>query len=448
MLDTWRKLQQSMSPIALDIGRSSVTGVQLQRCSGGYRIYHWMHRDLPRQATGRAASGDRPPKQNAEQEEWAGPDRRRPPASALSSMSAANGGSPANDQGDQQGLRNDDKHASGKQESRSTDTASRDRGQRPQLPDLSGIDLPSQERFSGRSVVACLNPPDIECYPLRVPDALLQQEPGKRVAAVGHEVSRHLKSPLDTYQLDSWAMPAKRTDNPNLMVVAAPRALVDLLINWLEQQSLTCHRLDVAPLALASGLRSGIANEKENTIWGVLDIGSDNARLYIGIDDAPVYVRCIGKGGSAMTARIASELDVEWRIADQYKRRFGIGPPPNEDDICSDLDHSSLSQRQMAEIIDGCLRSVFREMSEEVKRSFQYVMELYPDREADCLYLVGGAANLPGLPARLSDMLGIPVHHPISHRLPRNLKQSNGAVDQRTSELMTALGLCLGGSLT
>ena len=52
------------------------------------------------------------------------------------------------------------------------------------------------------------------------------------------------------------------------------------------------------------------------------------------------------------------------------------------------------------------------------KKSFRYVMHLYPDRSVHGLVLAGGGSNLDGLAELLGEMLGISVQRASADRLP------------------------------
>ncbi len=304
------------------------------------------------------------------------------------------------------------------------------------------IDLRSQG-FLGREAVMCLNPPDVEFCPLRVPDALLAMDRERMLAAVRHEVARHARTPVQEAELDAWPLPPGQGDCPNLMVAVAPAATVQGLIRWVESCGCVGTRVDVAPAVVLRARHRLLGGAVDDRIWGVLDVGWQYSRLYIGVGDVPVYVRCIQRGGDQFTGRIASELGIEPRIAERYKRRYGIAASEvgYRPVLCAD---ELLDDRRLAAILLGALRPAVRGISEEIKRSFDYAMELYPDRQVSLVEVCGGGATMPGFCVQLAAMLGIEVRPADAWSAPDGPSRPTDMSGDEVIELTTALGLALG----
>lgn len=317
----------------------------------------------------------------------------------------------------------------------------------PEAPDArpggrDPIDL-RRQGFLGREAVLCLNPPDVEFCPLRVPEALLALEHERMLAAVRHEVARHARTPVQEAQLDAWPLPAGQGDCPNLMVAVAPAATVQGLIGWVEACGCACTRIDAAPAVVLRARRRLLGGAVDDCIWGVLDVGWQYSRLYIGLGEVPVYVRCIQRGGEHFTRRIASELGVEPQIAERYKRRYGIAA--SEAGYRPVLSPDALlDERRLAAILLGALRPAVRGISEEIKRSFDYAMELYPDKQVTRVEVCGGGAVMPGFCAQLAAMLGIEVVGADAWTAPDVPRRPADLSADGVIELTTALGLALG----
>lgn len=300
-----------------------------------------------------------------------------------------------------------------------------------------------RNRFLGNEVVVALNPPEVECAPLRVPENLLKLDHRTLLAAIRHEVSRTISLPIDGVEMDVWPLMSGHLDSPNLMVAAARREVIATLLNWLDQQKLICRRIDVGPLAALRAC-ARLANAPANDqLWGVLDIGKAAVRLYIGIGAIPIYVRCIPKGGEEMTRRISEELGIDRAVAESYKKHYGVhgGDGHYRSDAAVD---DAVDSRRMAGILLGALRPMIRGMGEEIQRSFRYAMGLYPDRPIAGLWVIGGGGELAGLPEIMSELLGVPVQRVTSTLLPAAWVVPAGGADQAILRSITALGLCLG----
>ncbi len=297
--------------------------------------------------------------------------------------------------------------------------------------------------FVGNEVVVGLSPPEVECTPLRVPDSLLKLEHRALLGAIRHEVGRSISLPVEEVELDIWRLVPGHSDSPNLMVAAAPRKVIQQILAWLDEQRLRCKRIDVGPVAALRACARLADRSADDHLWGVLDFGRTTARLYIGIGQVPVYVRCVPRAGEEMTRRISEELGVSRESAESYKRYYGVQncdghfrTPMSTEDV--------VNSRRMAGILLGVVRPIIRGVGEEVQRSFRYAMGLYPDRPIAGLWLVGGGASLGGLTESLREMLGISVVRVGIESLPSELAFPPSLPDDAVPELATCLGLGFG----
>jgi Tfp pilus assembly PilM family ATPase len=267
--------------------------------------------------------------------------------------------------------------------------------------------------------------------------------PERQSDAVTHEVARQVRLPVDQLQCGTWLVSPGQGDSPNLIAAAASRSMIDAFLAWLDEQHLTCSRMDVAPLAILKGCTFLAGSAPEGTIWGALDVGMNAARLYVAVDDAPVYVRCMQHSGKQMTLQIARELGVDEKTAEQYKCRYGISSAEcgHHRESNSDLE---LAEARMSSILHGALRPVMRDMGEEIKRAFHYVMEFYPEKPVHCLYVVGGSAHLSGLCDVLSGMLGIRVCRPGVDEDRGALQRGASVPEDVIAEMTAAIGLSAG----
>ncbi len=308
-------------------------------------------------------------------------------------------------------------------------------------PALPRIDL---QEFIGREVVLSINPPALECAPLRVPDNLLRLEQRALLGAIRHEVSRNVSLQVDEAELDAWRLAPGQMESPNLMVAAARRDAIYRLLNWLDTQGLVCRRMDVGPLAALRACARMAAGPTGTQLWGVLDMGRSAVRLYIGIGEVPVYVRCMSKGCEEMTRRISDELGVARPVAESYKCHYGVqSTEPGHYRRLASAD-DAVDSRRMSGILLGVLRPIIRGIGEEIQRSFRYAMGLYPDCTVGGLWLIGGGANLSGLCTSLSEMLGIGVQRPGVDNWPIDLVAPAGLSDETVPLMATCLGLGLG----
>lgn len=305
--------------------------------------------------------------------------------------------------------------------------------------------------FRGRSAVAVLNPPAVEFHNLELPPAVLASRDARTAQVVRWEVGRLTSEPIDEIETGHWPLPPTKVSAPNAIGVAARRERVSQTFASCARAGLRCTGIDVGAAALARlGTILHAWNSEE--VWGVLDIGYEEARLLLCVDDVPVLVRRAGPGGHAWTTRIADSLQVSVNSAEVHKREHGIAltsrglrrgpqnPPAGE----------------VASILLGALRGELKDLASEVKRSYEYVLGCYPSRHAADLMLVGGGATMRNLPEFLTSVLGIPVRLAGDY-LADDACRLRYAVDDacthkagvvRVETLASAVGLAIGAEMT
>lgn len=315
-------------------------------------------------------------------------------------------------------------------------------GQKPDRVE-DALPLNLLEAFAGREVVLAIGPPDVEFCALQVPDALLRGEHCNLIRGVRHEVGRHIRQPIDSVELDVWPLVAGHRDGCNVMAAAARRDSIDHLLRVMGTRGYSCSRIDLSPLATLRSCARMVDGFETEHLWGALDIGRSASRLYIGIGETPVYVRCLLSGGDAMTQRIADELGVDAATAERYKRHFGVAAPDGSYRPMAALT-SDVDEERMACILLGVLQPILKGVAVEIEKSFRYAMALYPDRPVSGLILTGGSANLEGLSDVFGRMLGIRVQRIRTDRLVALRGDEPGLPDEAVPGMTTALGLGMG----
>jgi Tfp pilus assembly PilM family ATPase len=112
-----------------------------------------------------------------------------------------------------------------------------------------------------------------------------------------------------------------------------------------------------------------------------------------------------------VTETLARELHVEFRLAEQYKRIYGI----RETDrgfrsLVSGL--SRVNEEALPSVLYAVLRPVLDHLTAEIEKSFRFVLGRLPPVPHGPLFLIGGGARLQGLLEVLAARLGVPVCHP------------------------------------
>ncbi len=345
----------------------------------------------------------------------------------------------------------------------------------------------AQQDFRGRQVVMGLSPPDVEFHPLAIPipwEAGARKQIDSTLMQAAHiEVQRLAGFETKQVETDWWSVPPGRGTDTTAMGVAARSDQVIELCEMCRMMGYECQRIDVSPCATA---RFGFALHppSDNQVWGVLDVGARSTRLTICIDDVPVLARAVGGGGQELTQRIAETLEITPESAEVFKRDHGMqlpgsarphdasAPAPRASDdpelqptgvaaaspgeseagelrdrtSATDPGHTGTATQvlpEVASMIYSVLRPNLDFLCQEIERSYAYVLQLYPDRCAGPLLLLGAGAAMKNFDCFLSDRLGIRVTDAEALRSEDRINFSTGG-KERLGSLACAIGLAIG----
>lgn len=264
-----------------------------------------------------------------------------------------------------------------------------------------------QGRFSGTDVALILSPPDVQFFPLRLPDRALAQEPEKLQQALRWEVAQETRGAADELEVRAWPLPRGRGQNTNIMAVATSAKTAAAWCDQLAAHGLHVRRIDVSPCALVR-LATLAWTPAEHELWGVLDLGLRHATLTVVVGTTPAYVRTLTHGAHHWTCKLAKTFEVSYAVAEQLKREHalapterGFRPGPGAQNL--------LQSPELGGVLTNVLRDALQALAAQVGRCFSYVMQGFPDQTVSRLLLAGGGAALGGLAPLLEAELGIPV---------------------------------------
>jgi type IV pilus assembly protein PilM len=152
--------------------------------------------------------------------------------------------------------------------------------------------------------------------------------------------------------------------------------------------------VDAAPLALANALMAD--HEMEPGAHVLVDIGESSSHLVLFQRGQPFFTRRLDFGGRHLTQAIAEGTRVPPEEAEEWKLTAGADQPG----IRVDWDSA-----EMRAVLDA-LRN---DLADELRRSFAFYRTQGTLPEPLRMWVSGGSARLPGLAARLGEVLGIPV---------------------------------------
>jgi type IV pilus assembly protein PilM len=226
-----------------------------------------------------------------------------------------------------------------------------------------------------------------------------------------------------------------------VLLAAAYEATVSRLVNAVEAGGLQVAAVDLVPLALTRALAlpapalvtAGAGGEvlEQHGAEGIVSIGGGVTSIAVHENGVARFVRVLGSGGRELTDAVAADLDVPFETAEALKRALA---QPNPDDMVTRA--RSAVDRPLSVLLD------------EVRSSIDYYRNQPGSARLMRVVVTGGSAQLPGLPERLSALVGVPVEPAYMHEVLRigDIGFPADELPRLEPYLPAAVGLALGGA--
>lgn len=211
-------------------------------------------------------------------------------------------------------------------------------------------------------------------------------------SAIKWEAEQYIPLPLDQVNVDYTVLrDAKETGTGKMevLLVAAPKALVDRYLTILELAELNAVGAETEIIATARAVARSATNVK--TIM-VVALGAQTTDIALLKNGVLVFTRSVAAGGEAITRAIAQNFDFTVSQAEEYKRTYGLAKDKLEGKI-------ALAAKPIMDTIVG-----------EIRRGLAYYQEKYKDQSTiQTILLTGGTARLPGMVVYLAEATGVEV---------------------------------------
>lgn len=203
--------------------------------------------------------------------------------------------------------------------------------------------------------------------------------------------------PFDPEQLyfDFWIVGPGATDvEVRVLLVAAPKEVVDAVIRVLAKAGLKLAVIDIEPLAIERTL-------PETPDCMVIDCGATFSQVTLFQKESPVFTRNIPIGGNQFTSVVMESMEVGRDEAERIKQggegilRTGTG----------------------AEVMTAQIDRIVGELAGEVRRTLEYYQVQNREVNITSVFLTGGGAKIAALAEKLSSILELPVilHDPLAN---------------------------------
>jgi type IV pilus assembly protein PilM len=258
------------------------------------------------------------------------------------------------------------------------------------------------------------------------------------------EARNYISLPVEDSLIEFQILDTHTTDGipqMDVMLVAAPRDIVDTRVAALEQAGVDPIAVELEPFALIRGLVD-LPSGNTGSV-ALVDIGATYTHISIISNGNFALTRSVTTAGNSFTEAISRTLSIDFDQAERVKEE--------ETQVVTDeLIRAGLSP--LGQEASRAIESTLEELIKEIRRSFAFHdYQQIPgsaDRSANSgisrVILSGGSAKLAGLDRFLQDQLSIPVEladlfgHGMIH-----LPEGSEELQSQMPLLATAFGLAL-----
>ncbi len=303
--------------------------------------------------------------------------------------------------------------------------------------------LVNQHKLRGRSVQVGVSNQKVIVRNIDMPEMTEEELRG----AIEFQAQDYIPIPVDEVVLD-FQVVGKRV-NPDgssrqeVLLVAAQRTMIGTLLSALRQAGLKVAGIDVSSLALTRALlppTSFLGDTPDGgTCRGIADISSSVSTLVVAVDGSLKFTRIINFSSDQFPRALSEQRGIPYADAQTMVQRLGLsGPLPADaeyypEDVVSDT-HRQLTQEAS-------------ELSDEIRRSFDYYQGQENAPRVTELILSGRGALVKNLDAHLSEALGLPVTlgNPLVHIAQNASDVPDASLAFMAPALAVPIGLALAG---
>lgn len=217
--------------------------------------------------------------------------------------------------------------------------------------------------------------------------------------SIKFEASRYVPSSIEDSYIDFEILGQADEDHMEVLIVAAPREVVESRVKACESAGLDVEVVDVeAFAAYRSLIETGLGAEIHDGPVALIDIGSTTTNVSVVSNGLFSMTRSIPQAGATLTEALKSYFKLTDEDAEAGKTQLDLGVL---------LDEAKPAENPPLRVIQPFLDDQIR----EVRRSLNYYQSQQTDggqsKPVSKLVLCGGGAMLNGLGAYMEQKLGI-----------------------------------------
>lgn len=261
--------------------------------------------------------------------------------------------------------------------------------------------------FRGRQVVTVMPGDAVKLMVLNYELGAQQSEPELILSLVGERT----KEPLDEWVVDYHPIRpshAKQTELSALVAMAREEAVIRYL-ELLRRAGLEVEALEIPPVAIRRLVTRLATRDFEEDVM-ILHLGRESSHLTVLWGRRLILYREIEFGEDRAVELVAKSLDLPLESAESLLVEYGVYPgaarPPASAGAAPE---ASARSSEISETVMEILTPGFGGVAEQIGNALVYTASRTRGESVDLIYLVGAAAQWPGIDQLLSSLAAIPV---------------------------------------
>ncbi len=246
-----------------------------------------------------------------------------------------------------------------------------------------------------RSALVAVGGPQATARPVRLPP----MTPEVLRKSIQFEAARYLPSAAEEH-LIGFEILHSAEDHLEVLLVAAPRSVIDSVIDALEGAGVEPEFIEIQPFACLRTVHA-LWQEAMPPVFGLIDIGGSHTQISVVRRGTLALTRYIPIAGETLTAALKGYFHFSDEEVNQIKRALNL-----EELLQTGTPQENPPLRLVQPILDELIR--------EIRRSLNYYQSQVQASKAhegriERLVLTGGGARMHGVAPYFEHRLGIPT---------------------------------------
>lgn len=241
----------------------------------------------------------------------------------------------------------------------------------------------SDARISTKNVVASLSESEVFTRIVTMPKMSMNE----LETAISWEAEQYIPLPLNDVNFAYNIVDTKPDGSLSVMIVAAPKRLVEKYERVLSLAGLNPLALETELLAAARAL----TDERDATLSLVVDCGARTTDMAVAKQGNVVFTRSIATAGEALTRAVMTNLQLDESQAEAFKRSYGM------------------INNQLEGKVAKAMQQVTQLIASEINKTIAFFESHSNDSKVTTVKLVGATSMMPEFVSSLATMLSIEV---------------------------------------